>query len=84
MGLVRIAQLMQEAVDGYESATGTMVAGIYNNPPAVQLTGPDALLTVVMLGGKQTEKYYIAGQPRVKIAATIEDTEIFCIAEGVE
>lgn len=84
MGLVRIAQLMQEAIDGYENANpGVQVAGIYNNPPTVHLTGPMAQDIVVdVLGGRAVQTYKSDGDVRTKYAAAVDGVTVMCL--GVE
>jgi hypothetical protein len=84
MGLVRIAQLMKEAVDGYENGNpGVQVAGIYNTPPTVHLTGPGAQDIVIdVLGGRAVQSYKLDGDSKIKYAAEIENVTVMCL--GVE
>ena len=84
MGLVRIAQLIQEAVDGYENGNpGVQVAGIYNNPPTVHLTGSGARNIVVdVLEGRAVQTYKSDGDVRTKYAAAVDGVTVMCL--GVE
>lgn len=84
MGLVRIAQLIQEAVDGYENGNpGVQVAGIYNNPPTVHLTGSGARHIVVdVLDGRAVQTYKLDGEFKTKYAAAVDGVTVMCL--GVE
>lgn len=81
LGLVRIAQLMKEAVDGYENGNpGVQVAGIYNTPPTVHLTGPGAQHIVVdVLDGRAVQSYKLDGDSKIKYAAEIENVTVMCL-----